>query len=146
MIYKMSGKHLFYKSNLFCDLVYWPKEHKINRVQALTKTDKHVKYETSVINSSQDNERKPLFYKSDPSDLDLWPYNPNANVGHVSIKIIQHVKNESSVINSSQDNERKQCVHIFTSYPIDLNIVNPKSKGVMAPPRPIGMSNIIALW
>ena len=89
----MSVKHLFKKKDL-CDLDFWPKG------QALTKTNKHVKYETSVVNSSQDNEGKPLFYKSDPSDLDRWPNNPNDSMGHVSIKTKQHMKYKSYVINS----------------------------------------------
>ena len=90
----LCDKYFFYKSDL-CDLDLWPKEHKINRGQAPSKTNKHVKYETSVVNSSQDNKSsqhnkgKPLFYKGDPSDLDL--YNLNVNIGHVSIKSNQHV-------------------------------------------------------
>jgi len=49
-----------------------PGESKINRANVLTKTNHHVKYDSSVINSSQANEWKPyLFYKKDPCDLDL---------------------------------------------------------------------------
>ena len=36
----------------------------------LTKTNQHVKYESSVINSSQNNKRTP-FYKSDHCDCDI---------------------------------------------------------------------------
>jgi len=116
-----SGKHIFFYKSDLCDLDLWPKEHIINRGQALTKTNKHVKYKTYVI-SSQDNEGKPLLYKSDPSDLDYWPNSPNVNIGYVSIKPNQHVKYESYVINSSQDNEPKPCVVFFTSDPCDLDL------------------------
>jgi len=61
---------MFYKSDI-CDFDLSPKEHTIYKGQALTNTNKYVKYETFVVNSSQDNEGRPLFYKSDPSDLDL---------------------------------------------------------------------------
>jgi len=65
---------------------------------------------------------KPLFYKSDYSDLDFWPNKLNVNMGHVSIKNNQHVKYESYVINSSQDNKQKAYVHIFTSDICDLHL------------------------
>jgi len=45
------SRNSFLQSEL-CDLDLRTKEHEINRGQALTKTNKHVKYETSVINSS----------------------------------------------------------------------------------------------
>ena len=114
----------FYNKSDLCDLDLWSKEHKIIRGKALTKTNKYdsVNYKTSVVNSSQDNEVKPLLYKSDPSDLDLWPNYLNVNMGHVSIKTNQHVKYEIFVINSSQDNDQKACVHIFTSDPCDLDL------------------------
>jgi len=81
------------------------KNTKINRGQDLTKSNKYVLIKSSVVNSSQDNEAKPLFYKRNPSDLDLWLNNLNVNMGLVSIKTNQHVKYESYVINSSQDND-----------------------------------------
>ena len=54
-----------------CNLELSSSELKNIRTCALTKTNQHVKYESFVINSSQDNEQKPFFYKKDPSDLDL---------------------------------------------------------------------------
>jgi len=128
-----------------CGLDLWPKEHKIDRGQALTKTTRHVKYETSVINSSQDNEGKPFFTKSDFSDLDFWPINPNNNMGHVTIKTNLHVKYESFVINSSQDNEQKPCEHYYYKWPLTFNLVNPKSKEVKALPIPISMWKMMEL-
>jgi len=57
---------IFYKQEP-CDLdLMNPKS--IEVMSCLTKTHKHVKYESSVINSSEDNEQKPLilyFYKHD---------------------------------------------------------------------------------
>jgi len=53
--------HLF--TNDSCDFDLWSSELKINRCHVPTKTNQHVKYETSVINNSEDNERNPLFYK-----------------------------------------------------------------------------------
>ena len=50
---------------------------KIYRVHVLTKTSQRVKYESSVINSSQDNEQilRLHFKRSDPCDLDIWTQN-----------------------------------------------------------------------
>ena len=45
------------------DLVLQPTEPKINRDQDLIETNHHVKYESSVINGSQDIERKPFLHK-----------------------------------------------------------------------------------
>jgi len=57
----MSRKHLyFFLKSVSCDLDLLLSEPKINRVFDLTKTNQHMKYESSVINSSQDNGRKPF--------------------------------------------------------------------------------------
>jgi len=49
-----------------------------------------------------------------------------------------NVKYESYVINISQDNEQKPWVHYLqvTLVTLTFNLVNPKSKVVMALPRP----------
>ena len=52
-----------------CDLDLKPYESKINRGHVLIKTNQHVKYDSTVTNSSQENEWKPFFYKKDPCDL-----------------------------------------------------------------------------
>jgi len=63
---------LFYNCDP-CDLTLWPSESKINRGLVQTKTNQNITYESSVINSSQ-NEQKPfIFYQSDLCDLDILP-------------------------------------------------------------------------
>ena len=47
-------------------LTVWPIEPKINRDRVLAKANQYVEYNSSVINMSQENERKPLFYIEDP--------------------------------------------------------------------------------
>ena len=50
----------FYKSDPY-DLTLWPSELKIKIGHVPTNTNRHVKYETSVVNSSQDNEQKHVY-------------------------------------------------------------------------------------
>jgi len=48
-----------------CDLEFKPSESKINIGHVLNKTNQHVKYDSSVITSSKENEWKQCFYKND---------------------------------------------------------------------------------
>jgi len=72
-------------------------KHKINRGQVLLKTNKHVNYESFVINIYQDNEGKSI----NPFDLDLLPNYLNVNRCHLFLETNKHVKCNSFVINSS---------------------------------------------
>jgi len=66
----------------------------------LNKTNQHVKYESSVINSFQDNERTMFdFFTRDLYDLDLHPSESKINRCHVLTKANENVKYNSSVIN-----------------------------------------------
>jgi len=67
-----------------------------------------VKYETSVVNSSKDK-GKPLFYESDPSDLDL--------ITSMSIWVMSL----SRPISMGNMN-RKHVYIIFTTDPCDLDL------------------------
>ena len=62
------------------------------------KTNKHVKYESPVINSSQDNEGTSLFRKVILLNL---TFGLITSIVHGSIKTNQHVNYESYVINCS---------------------------------------------
>ena len=53
---------LFYKCDL-CDFTLWSSEPKINKGLVRTNTNQNITYESSVINSNQENERKPFFTK-----------------------------------------------------------------------------------
>ena len=82
----------------------------VNRDHVSIKTIQHVKYKSSVINSSQNNKRNSvlsIFYKSDHCDLDRWPRELKIHKGLVLIKTNQHVKYKSYIIKSFQDNDRK---------------------------------------
>ena len=56
-------------------LISWPRKKYFTLPPAPKKhqqaVSKHVDYESSVINSSQDNEGNPFVYKNDPFDLEL---------------------------------------------------------------------------
>jgi len=52
------------------DLDLKPSESKISRGHVFMKTSQHVKYDSSMIDSSQEKEWIPLFTKKDPCDLD----------------------------------------------------------------------------
>jgi hypothetical protein len=54
----MSGNHTYIQGP--CQLDLWPSDSKINRGHLLVMNNQHVKYKDFVINSFQDNERKPL--------------------------------------------------------------------------------------
>jgi len=65
-------------------------------------TNQHVKYESSVIHSSQDNLRTLFaFFTNDPFDLDFHPSESKINRCHVLTKANEHVKYDSSVIHCS---------------------------------------------
>ena len=94
-----------------------------------TKTNQHVKYESSVINSSQDNEQKPYFtlFTCDP---DLKPSESKINRVHVLNKTDQHV---------TYDNERKPFFTKRTIANLTFELVNPKKIQIMFSTRPISM-------
>jgi len=74
----------------------------MNRVHILTKITEHVKYESSMMKSSQNKERKTfllLFNKRVSCDLDLWHSEPKINMILLS-KTNQHVRCERYVTNS----------------------------------------------
>jgi len=64
----------FYKKDS-CNLDLWLSEPNINKGHVRAKTNQHVKYESSVMKSYQDNELKTLL-NFDPCDLYLWPCQP----------------------------------------------------------------------
>jgi hypothetical protein len=79
---------------------------KINRGHLLVMNNHYVKYENFVINTFQDNQRKP-FWHIRP----LWPWlcDPKINRGHLLVITNHYVKYDDFVINSFQDNQRKPC-------------------------------------
>ena len=105
----------FYKSDP-CVHDLWPTELTINRGNALTKTNQHVRCESSVIQSFQDNQLKQfvydinclliLFFLSDPGDLDFWPIDQKNNIG-LSLTRLMSMWNIKVAINSSKNNQQK---------------------------------------
>jgi len=113
------------------------------------------------MNSSQDNEQKPIFIsftKMTLMTLHLWLSEPKTNRGHANTKINQHVKYESPVINCFQDNDRKPfglptdrrtdgptlCKTICPSSKGDIKI-NTKRYGVQRfPPREAGTQRLMS--
>jgi len=81
-----------------CNLDPWPGEFKNIRGRVLTKTNQHVKYESSVINSSQDNEQKHVYIFFTNVTLTLCPSELKIIRGHALTKTYQHVKYESLVL------------------------------------------------
>jgi len=71
-----------------------------NRGYVLTKTNQHVKYESSDILVNRNQFLNKIYY------CDLLPSELSANRDDVLTKTNQHVKYKTSVINSSQGNER----------------------------------------
>jgi len=84
------------------------------------KTNQHVKYESYVKNSSQDNEQKPCehFFTNNLVTLTYNLVNPKIKRGHGLTKTNQQVENNSGVINISQNNERKPLFYKLLCGPL----------------------------
>ena len=77
----------------FLTIVTLPFDLKIIRDHALIKTNQHVKFESFVINNSQENERKTCLF--------IFLKWPKIKTGLVLCESNQDVKNESSVLYNS---------------------------------------------
>jgi len=91
-----------------------------SRGHVLNKTNLHVKYEISVINSSKDNERKAVFFSFTKVTIVTLTFDfIKTNRSFVLTKTDQRVKHKNSVINSFQDNDLKP-VYRRTDRPTDI--------------------------
>jgi hypothetical protein len=87
----MSGNHTNIQEP--CDLDLWPSAHKINRGHLVVMTNQYVKYEDFVINSFQDNKRKPFWHF-----MPRWSSDPKSNTDHLLVMTNHYVKYEDFVI------------------------------------------------
>jgi len=83
-----------------------------------------------------------FFYKSDRCDLTLSPSELKIKKGNVPTNTNLHVKYKTSVINSSQ--EQKPCSKV-TIVTLTIDLLNPKSKGVLSSLRAISILHMKAL-